>query len=48
MAANTLVIDNGEQIASQLTDIEDQKLLMLRWRSLSECGCYCVPLSFVY
>jgi len=39
-------MDNGEQIASKLTYLENQKLFTLCWRSLSECGCYCVALSF--
>jgi len=47
-AADTFVMDNGEQIASQLTYLEDQKSLTLCWRSLSECGCYRVALSFAY
>jgi len=43
-----MVMDNGEQIVTQLTYLEDPKLLMLRWRSLSECGCYLVALSCPY
>jgi len=41
-------MDNSEQIAFQSTDLQDKKLLMLRWRSVSECGCYCVAVSFAY
>jgi len=47
-AAITLIIDNSEQIASQLTYLQDQQLLMLHWHSFSECGCYLLALSFSY
>jgi len=41
-AANTLIIDNSKQIASQTTYLQDQKSLTLRWRSFSE---WAVPMS---
>jgi hypothetical protein len=41
-------MDNGEHIVTQLTYLEDQKLLTLRWRSVSESHSYRVSLSFVY
>jgi hypothetical protein len=34
--ANRLIIDNCKQIASQLTFLQDQQLLMLHWHSLLE------------
>jgi len=47
-AANTLIMDNSEQIASQTTYLQDQKSLMLHWRSFSAWGCYRVTFSFAY
>jgi len=48
MAAHTLVIDNSEQISSQLTYLPQIISLTLHWRSVSECGCYRAAVSFVY
>jgi hypothetical protein len=47
-ATDTLAIDNSEEIDSQLTYLQDQKLLTLHWRSLPECGGYRVALSIAY
>jgi hypothetical protein len=48
MAANTLVMDNRKQIASQLNYFQHQKSCTLRWRSFSDCGCYGVDIPFTY
>ena len=48
MAAHTLVIDNSEQISSQLTYLPQIISLTLHWRSVSECGCYRAAVSFAY
>jgi hypothetical protein len=45
-AANMLFMDSGEQMASQLTYLRDEKPLTLPQFPLSECGCYCVHFLF--
>jgi len=45
-AANTLVMDNSEQLSLQLTYLWHKISLTLRWRSVSECGCYHAVVSF--
>jgi hypothetical protein len=47
-AANTLVMDNSEQIGFQLAYLPQKILLRLCWRSVSECGCYRTAVSFAY
>ena len=48
MAADTLVMDNSEQIGFQLTYLPQIILLTLRWCSISECGCYRAAVSFAF
>ena len=43
-----LIMENSKQIASQLTYLQDQKLLTLCWRLFSECGCDHVNFPFTY
>jgi len=45
-AANTLVMDNSNQMTFQLPYVQDQKSFMLRRHSFSECGSYQVACSF--
>jgi len=45
-AANMLIMDTSEQMASQWNDLQEQKPLTLLRRSLSECACYRVDFSF--
>ena len=47
-AANTLVMHNCVQIASQLTFTPNKKSLSLHWLSFSALGCIPVALSFAY
>jgi len=47
-AANTLIIYRNDHIAFDLPDIQDQKSLTLRWRSISERGREHDPRSFAY
>jgi len=47
-AAHTLVMDNSKQIGFQLTYLPQKISLTLRWRSVSECGCYRAAVSFAY
>jgi len=47
-AADTLVMNNSQQIASQLSYLQDQTLLTLHWRSSLKFCCYCVAHSFAY
>jgi len=47
-AAHTLVMDNSEQIGFQLNYLPQKISLTLRWRSVSECGCYRAAVSFAY
>jgi len=46
--ADTLIMDNSEQIASQTTYLHNQKSLTLCWRSFQACRCYHVTFSFAY
>jgi len=39
---------SNNQIAFELPDLQDQKLLTLRWRSISEWGRECVASSSAY
>jgi len=39
---------NSEQIAFELTYLQDQKSLTLRWRSFPEWGCYRVALAYIW
>jgi len=41
-------MDNSEQIGFQLTYLPQQISLTLRWRSVSEYGCYRAVVSFAY
>ena len=41
-----MIMHSNDQIASELPDLQDQKLLTLRWRSYSEWGREHVALSF--
>jgi len=43
-----LVMNNSEQIAFQLTYLQDKKSLILRWCWVLESGCYCVTVHFAY
>jgi len=47
-AANTLMIYRNDHIAFDLPDLQDQKMLTLRWRSISEWGRECEVRSFAY
>jgi len=44
--ADTLVMDNSERIAYQLTNLQNQKWLKLHWVSFSEWCFYRVAVSF--
>jgi len=46
MAANTLDMDNSEQITYQLPYSKDRKSLRLHWHSFSESGSHRVACSF--
>jgi len=47
-AANTLVMPNSDYVTIQLLYLQDQKSLMLHWRSFSEWGSDHVAVSFAY
>ena len=46
--ANLLIMKNIEQITFQLTYLHDKKLWTLSGRSVSQCGCYRIAVSFPY
>ena len=48
MAANTMIMHSNNQIACELPDLQDQKLMTLCGRSYSEWGLECVATSFAH
>ena len=47
-AANTLITNSNNQIASELPESQEQESLMLRWHTYSEWGRECVALSVAW